>query len=272
MLPLPPCAQTRVDLALLDSRDYKVVLDVEKVAAKLEKAFNEATANRSKTTRPLPAPRFVHENPLSAEGQRTVSISCHLKVIHFHSLIEGVGCASTQGFRDAMEDTHLSTEFSYNNRKMRISGVFDGHGGKEAAEYGARSFVPFFLTRLKEFDHKTKDQDVAVWNALKHSFVDMHRSFEGAESGSTANICVRIGNVLWVANLGDARAFLLLGNEFMTLSEDAKPRDKFMASISKRGGRVIEKRIEGAIGPGRYFGNHDFGAINSPRPKIVKVF
>ena len=53
------------------------------------------------------------------------------------------GACAMQGWRCSMEDAHLCKEIKLPNSsdKGMIFGVFDGHGGKEVAEYAKANFI-----------------------------------------------------------------------------------------------------------------------------------
>lgn len=107
------------------------------------------------------------------------------------------------------------------------------------------------------------------------------------KSGCTAIVSVKIGEQLWTANVGDSRAVLKIGDEITELSEDAKVdvHNRFYPSVLKRGGYVLENRINGLLAVARSLNdssltssaqpgnsgsikNHQYYVI-SPRPKIT---
>lgn len=53
------------------------------------------------------------------------------------------GACAMQGWRCSMEDAHLCKEVKIpnTNEKGMIFAVFDGHGGKEVAEYAKQHFI-----------------------------------------------------------------------------------------------------------------------------------
>ena len=46
-----------------------------------------------------------------------------------------------QGWRKRMEDSHISDISVGNNGKIHVFGVFDGHGGKEVAQFVKNHFT-----------------------------------------------------------------------------------------------------------------------------------
>ena len=51
------------------------------------------------------------------------------------------GACAMQGWRVSMEDAHICHEFDLPDKQMgMVFGVFDGHGGKEVAEFAKENF------------------------------------------------------------------------------------------------------------------------------------
>lgn len=270
-----------IDIQRLNSLDYKEVVDPELVKQKLAEALKESAGHPAKLAGRVAE---VDKQALNPSGEKKESLKGRLAVgleisrgfikeypIDFSTPRDGLGCAAAQGRRRDMEDEHLNKEITFRDKPMLITAIFDGHDGDAASKYAAENFTRTFETRLQEFAERGVDEDVAIWNALKLSFVDLHRTFPKTIGGCTANVAVRRGEDLWVANLGDARTFVANKEGVTQLSEDAKPEGKFAASIEKRGGFVKEGRVQGKIGTARFIGDHNYKPVSSPRPKIVKV-
>lgn len=80
-----------------------------------------------------------------------------------------------QGWRNNMEDAHIH-ETDIDGRGTSVFGVFDGHGGKEVAEYCSRHFVK----ELKLFDEfKSRDFGVALSKCF-YRMDDLLKTPEGA--------------------------------------------------------------------------------------------
>ena len=87
---------------------------------------------------------------------------------------------------------------------------------------------------------------------------------------------MKLGNYLWTANIGDARAVVIKANSSpVQLSEDAKPSsDKYRTEIEKRGHYVASDgvgtpRVDGCIAPAQAFGDVQFGVGLSARPRVT---
>ena len=56
------------------------------------------------------------------------------------------GVSSMQGWRCGMEDEHIAKDIDCGGgKKGMLFCVFDGHGGKEVAEYAKKRFVDIFM-------------------------------------------------------------------------------------------------------------------------------
>jgi len=56
------------------------------------------------------------------------------------------GLCSMQGWRCSMEDDHIAKEVKlHDGSKGMLFGVFDGHGGKEVANYASEKFAEILL-------------------------------------------------------------------------------------------------------------------------------
>ena len=196
--------------------------------------------------------------------------------------------ATSWGRNDYMEDRHLATTFTFKageqEYSVKLTGIFDGHGGNEAAEHATNNIQQHLTNRLQEFNPKELT-DAGIWNALKLAMVDLSNSYNtdlgkafNAKAGTTANVCLMLDGNLWTANVGDSRALLIAPEgDCLQLSRDAKPSDEaFKHSIEQRGGHVSKDRVDFPDGrPGiataRSIGEQRFDGVISARPKITKL-
>lgn len=184
------------------------------------------------------------------------------------------GVADAQGMRDEMEDTYhaekVTVKIGGSSLEVKISALFDGHGGKGMAEFAKKNLVKHLKKRLGEFNREGL-QDVGVWNALKLALVDLSRSYKENEGGATANVCLQIGCKVWMANVGDSRAILIKPEgTAVQLTEDQKPHmEKYAKGIEKRGHQVFMGRLDGVLAVPRAIGDHDAMGGASSRPKIT---
>lgn len=170
--------------------------------------------------------------------------------IHF-----GVG--RTRGKRPYMEDVDCgfdSVEIADNNT-ISLYCVFDGHGGKDCAEYAAEHVPAKLFSYLRHNKQCTE--------AMFRAFVDVDReflesSYAYSNSGSTANAILyhRAINTFVIANIGDARAVLCRRTVALDLSVDRKATNaEEIARIAKEGGFVSNGRVQGVLAVARAMGD-----------------
>lgn len=181
-----------------------------------------------------------------------------------------------QGWRNTMEDAKL-TNLALDNDAM-IFGVFDGHGGKEVAEFVSRHFC---IEILNTRSYQDRNYELA----LKETFLrmdDLLRTPEGIKeviriakdlpdnypvqpdsnmmiAGCTCVVGLIVRNTLYVANAGDSRCILSRDGRCVELSYDHKPelpqeRDR----ILKAGGVVEDGRVMGNLNLSRSIGDLDY--------------
>lgn len=180
------------------------------------------------------------------------------------------------GSRPTMEDEHLAVSFDLEIGDkiypVRLFGVFDGHGGNEAALY-LKAHLKDKLKKTLLEENESDLSDEGIWNALKRTFVRIDQKFKGS-SGSTATVAMVLNGKLWTANVGDSRTILQNGSGTQQLSEDAEPGNpRYKKSIEKRGGVVENQdcpRVNG-IAVGRAIGDPISNGALSARPKITMI-
>lgn len=147
----------------------------------------------------------------------------------WHNFVPAIrsGDWSDIGGRDYMEDTHvcipnLAKNFGYNtvdDKVISFYGVFDGHGGKDAAQY-VRDNLPRVIVEDAAFP-------LELEKAVRRSFVQTDSQFaekcslqDGLSSGTTALTAMIFGRTLLVANAGDCRAVLSRRGAAIEMSKD----------------------------------------------------
>lgn len=140
-------------------------------------------------------------------------------------------------------------------------GVYDGHGGKEAAELCEA------ILHKNIFSDAQYATDVEA--ALRSSFAltdaaILERSVaEQWKSGTTVVLGILMDSQLIIANTGDSEAVLGVrtsaGYEPLVLSEKHKPSDPAERDrIKKAGGHVVFGRVMGSLAVARSLGDRDF--------------
>ncbi|OMJ94111.1 hypothetical protein SteCoe_2741 [Stentor coeruleus] len=187
-------------------------------------------------------------------------------------------CASCemQGWRNTMEDAKL-VNLSLSDTSM-IFGVFDGHGGKEVAEFVSRHFCQELISN-RSYQNRNYEQ------ALKETFLRMDELIKTQDglkeviriakdlpdnypvqadpsmlvAGCTSVVSLLVNNTLYVANAGDSRCILCRDGKAIELSQDHKPelpqeRDR----IIKAGGIVEDGRVMGNLNLSRSIGDLEY--------------
>lgn len=146
-----------------------------------------------------------------------------------------------KNFREIIKDQCPTAAYdvnvSYDTRDcpMIFCGVYDGHGGKQAATYCRENM------HLNVAAQMTPGTDLE--QAMKHGLVKTEADYldEATKnkdySGSVCNFLVLCGREVYVANLGDARAVLCRGGAHVDLSHDHKPTQlEEVKRVEKLGG------------------------------------
>jgi protein phosphatase 1L len=253
-------------------REHRIIRNERAIARKLENQFDRAQQQAIQALQ-MPQPRFEY-------SAQTFSL---LPPISTETNQEGDGIlpfavSHSIGRRGEMEDAHLAACFKLEGQDnpVQLFGVFDGHGGKEAAEYVRDHLTDTLQSTLYKFlrEFQTdKFTNTVVWNALKMTFVTLNEQFKTeyplSAKGTTATVAMILNGQLWTANVGDSRTILDNG---IQLSEDAKPKCGYYAKgIKNRGGVIHDSRIWGyerGLAVARAIGDQDIPGI-SARPKIT---
>jgi len=178
------------------------------------------------------------------------------------------GFESVQGRRWTMEDTHVLIDdlnanipIPNNDHPRAYYAVFDGHGGKDAADLAAEHLhkdvvgVPSFLSgNIKDAltEGFSKTDKLILDTGAKQKWTN----------GATAVVVFIVGHTLYLGNAGDSEAVLAQigehnAHEAHLLSEKHKPSDE-RERIEAAGGHVIFGRVLGNLAVSRSLGDSDF--------------
>ncbi|CAF0843797.1 unnamed protein product [Adineta steineri] len=172
---------------------------------------------------------------------------------------------SNQGNRKYMEDTYAIALQRLNptDKESPISlayfGIFDGHGGKEAAEF-ARQHLCQHILEHDEFWSETSD-DKQILGAIRKGFLSCHNDMWNhvekwaktssgltSTSGCTASVIFVRGNKLYIGHVGDSSIVIGEGDTLYKcwkanrITRDHKPEDPSeLKRIRESGGNVLCK-------------------------------
>ncbi|XP_050262955.1 probable protein phosphatase 2C 27 isoform X1 [Quercus robur] len=171
------------------------------------------------------------------------------------------GSCSEIGPKPYMEDEHICIDNLFEHLGSTAPfpspgafyGVFDGHGGIDAALFVRENILRFIL----EDSHFP----ICVNKAIKSAFLRADHAFADAasldsSSGTTALTALIFGRMMLIANAGDCRAVLGKRGKAVELSRDHKP-DSFSERlrIEKLGGVVYDGYLNGQLSVARAIGD-----------------
>lgn len=185
------------------------------------------------------------------------------------------GSYSEMGPKQYMEDEHICVD----NLREHVDdskgllaqgayyGVFDGHGGVDAASFTRKNLHKFIL----EDSHFPLMVKKSVRNAFQkadNTLADT-KSLDST-SGTTALIALILGRIMLIANAGDSRAVLGKRGRAVELSKDHKPNaTSEKLRIEKLGGVIFDGYLNGQLSVARALGDwHIKGAKGSKCPLI----
>ncbi|MED6206124.1 hypothetical protein PIB30_023988 [Stylosanthes scabra] len=211
-------------------------------------SFTSSTANS------LPLESICEETVIADKKQNVTSYVPTLRS----------GEWSDIGGRPYMEDTHicigdLAKRFGYNNNLLSeeavsFYGVFDGHGGKSAAQF-VRDHLPRVIVEDADFP-------LELEKVVTKSFLDTDAELKtyslesSLSSGTTALTAIIFGRSLLVANAGDCRAVLSRHGAAIEMSKDHRPYCiKERKRIESLGGFIDDGYLNGQLGVTRALGD-----------------
>ncbi|XP_027934972.1 probable protein phosphatase 2C 49 [Vigna unguiculata] len=191
------------------------------------------------------------------------------------------------GPRRYMEDEHiriddLSSHMGslYNFPKpSAFYGVFDGHGGPEAAAYIRKNVIKFFFEDVS-FPQTSEVNSVfleEVEDSLTKAFLLADSALAddcsvNSSSGTTALTALIFGRLLMVANAGDCRAVLCRKGEAIDMSQDHRPiYPSERRRVEELGGYIDDGYLNGVLSVTRALGDWDMKLPKGgPSPLIAE--
>lgn len=150
--------------------------------------------------------------------------------------------------------------------------VWDGHGGKEVAEFAKEKFQTCFEQTEEFRTGKFKE-------ALIKAFLDFDKMVGekeyGTDTGCTSNVVYITKDEIYCANAGDSRAVLCTSDKAFPLSEDHKPDNELEAKrITKANHFVEDSRVDGNLALSRAFGDFQYKdqAGTDPKDQAVSCY
>lgn len=156
-----------------------------------------------------------------------------------------------------MEDAHVIQIPFMGDPDTGFFAIYDGHGGKEAADIASAELHKFLEAELLS----GKNSSVEECFIKAYESMDLRLKFDAVYMGATAVTCLIRGESgrkkLYVANAGDARAVLCRGGKAERLTYDHKASDAAeQARVQECGGFVSMNRVQGVLAVSRSLGDH----------------
>jgi serine/threonine protein phosphatase PrpC len=172
------------------------------------------------------------------------STPLHIRAVHQISEI---------GFRPAMEDRHV---VEIRPGVGLFGGVYDGHGGVEAAEMVAASLHEAFFHGL--------EAGVAPPEAFREAYRTVEGALQGVESGATATTIFLRNNELSFAHVGDG-GIVLMAKEPVALTQahrvdNPAERSRIIGAGGAIAGGYVVRGLRGLM-PTRSFGDSYFRPV-----------
>ncbi|KAF6154324.1 hypothetical protein GIB67_026780 [Kingdonia uniflora] len=171
------------------------------------------------------------------------------------------GSCSEIGPKQYMEDEHICIDNLLEHLGATVKfptpgafyGVFDGHGGSDAALFVQKNILKFIIedTHFPTSVHKAMK---SAFVKADHEFADTHSL--DSSSGTTALTAIIFGRNMLIANAGDCRAVLGKRGRAIELSIDHKPNclsEKLR--IEKLGGIIYDGYLNGQLSVARALGD-----------------
>jgi protein phosphatase 2C family protein 2/3 len=160
-------------------------------------------------------------------------------------------------------------------------GVYDGHGGSKCADF-LRDNLHSFVIANSNFPFNANEAILAGFRQAEAQFMATARGSDGIDrSGSCALVVLIVGDLCFVANLGDSRGLLSGqgGKKLYLLSKDHKPEEELEKKrILESGGKVYQSCSEAGDGtlntgpfrvfPGRLSVSRTFGDFYAKLPEL----
>ncbi|OMJ78725.1 hypothetical protein SteCoe_21402 [Stentor coeruleus] len=170
--------------------------------------------------------------------------------------VKGYAASTDQGLVRGYNEDRVSIILNVNKPVERAAetwprcsffGVYDGHGGPACADF-LRDNLHLFVTKNENFPFNPKEALTQGFAQAENAFFEYSKSQSPRDkSGSCAVVVLIVGDVCYVANVGDSRAVMSgeSGNKVYPLTKDHKPNDpNERQRIEKNGGRVYQSSAQ----------------------------
>ncbi|WOL08503.1 hypothetical protein Cni_G17256 [Canna indica] len=175
-----------------------------------------------------------------------------------------------------MEDRHKVSLDVNGDPKLAFFGIFDGHGGKRAAEFASKNMGEFIVEEVS-----TSGADFGnIEEAVKIGYLKTDAEFlkEEVNGGACCVTALLRDGCLVVSNAGDCRAVLSRAGKAEALTSDHRPsREDERDRIESLGGYVDlcrgTWRLQGSLAVSRGIGDSHLKqwVIPEPETKVINI-
>lgn len=207
----------------------------------------------------------VHPSGVSelSDHDEIESIRCSpLPLVEFRPAIRS-GVWLDIGSRQTMEDEHIRIDDLVEHLGSMFPGkgpssyygVFDGHGGKDAAQFVKDKLLKFIVEDVA-FSTAVEEAMCRAFLHTDTTFAEVCSMDHGLSSGTTALTVLVLGRRILVANVGDCRAVLCRRGKAVEMSRDHKPSCLVERNrVEALGGFVDDGYLNGQLGVARALGD-----------------
>jgi len=159
-------------------------------------------------------------------------------------------------FRRTMEDAHIILDGFNSEPTTGYFGIYDGHGGRGAVDFVAKTLHENFLGVYKSHPDKVEENWKTAYAQTDREIAQNKIMYSGT---TTVTALIRKKNdERWVhiANVGDARAVLCRNGTAQRLTYEHKGSDEGEAKrIVECGGFIVQNRVNGILAVTRSLGD-----------------
>ncbi|KAF7809581.1 putative protein phosphatase 2C 47 isoform X1 [Senna tora] len=267
-------------MAGTDCLPHSTILSGKGVSAAMEDHDGDTQGNSNqpigKPPRDVSAMRHCTSSTLLAESEADIAIIGFQTPTEEKSEFSPIfrsGSCSEKGPKQYMEDEFICVDILQEHVALGTNlpslgafyGVFDGHGGTDAASFTRKNILKF-ITADSNFPSSVKKAIKCAFVKADHALADA--SALDRSSGTTALIALIMGRTMLIANVGDSRAVLGKRGRAIELSKDHKPNcTSERLRIEKLGGVIYDGYLNGQLSVARALGDwHIKGSKGSKSP------
>ncbi|KAL2621835.1 hypothetical protein R1flu_002040 [Riccia fluitans] len=192
--------------------------------------------------------------------------------ITFEGAYYGISCK--KGRREHLEDTQRAIPDLHGDPSQAFFGVFDGHGGRKAANFAAEHLVHNIIDAMEKSDRSKGYMEAAVRTG--YLTTDAEFLQKGVSSGASCVTALMRDGYLVVANAGDCRAVMSRAGLAEALTVDHRAgREDEKKRIEELGGYVDNLtgtwRVQGVLAVSRGIGDLHLKEWISAEPEVQKL-